>query len=71
MAFLTERVSNYVFITGVDTNTNNRYAVQADATGIFLDGTVEAMKLDMRAVRDLKDGGATYNALTNGTKGGS
>ena len=66
-----ERVSNYVFITGVDTNTNNRYAVQADATGIFLDGTVEAMKLDMRAVRDLKDGGATYNALTNGTKGGS
>jgi len=71
-----ERVNNYVFITGVDTDTNNRYAEQANASGIFLDGTMETMKIDMRAARDLKDyrnekDSRTYEALTNGDEGGS
>uniref|UniRef100_UPI00203E4A65 hypothetical protein n=1 Tax=Flintibacter muris TaxID=2941327 RepID=UPI00203E4A65 len=56
-----ERVNNYLFITGVDTNTNNRYAAQADATAIFLDGTMADIKVDMT---DLDT--ATENALTTG-----
>ena len=72
-----DRVDNYMFITGVDTNTVNRYAVQADASAIFLDGTMEAVKIDMKAARDLVDQ-STYNALVgtdaeiqDNVKGGS
>ena len=42
-----EAVKNYVFITGVDTNTSNLSSKTADAAAIFLDGTMEVIKVDM------------------------
>ena len=42
-----EGAKNYVFITGIDTNDSNRYTRAADATAIFLDGTMDDIKIDM------------------------
>ena len=42
-----EAVKNYVFVTGVDTNTSNLSSKTADAAAIFLDGTMEVIEIDM------------------------
>ena len=57
---------NYLFITGVDTNTNNRYDVRADATAIFLDGTMASIEIDMTKADD-----ETVAALTKASGDGN
>ena len=42
-----EAVKNYVFITGIDLNGSNRHNQTADASAIFLDGTMDSIKVNM------------------------
>jgi len=42
-----EAAKNYVFITGVDSNASNLSNKTADAAGIFLDGTMKVVSVDM------------------------
>ncbi len=42
-----EKANNYVFITGIDLNTSNIKNQTADASAIFLDGTMKAIKVNM------------------------
>ena len=44
---LVEKVNNYVFITGIDNNASNLGTRQADANAIFLDGTMDTIKVDL------------------------
>ena len=61
-----DAVKNYVFITAIDLNDSNLVNGTADARAIFLDGTMEAIKIDLKAARDLSDQ-ATYEALVGKT----
>ena len=42
-----EKANNYVFITGIDLNTSNIKNQTADASAIFMDGTMKAIKVNM------------------------
>ena len=42
-----EKSNNYVFITGIDLNTSNIKNQTADASAIFMDGTMKAIKVNM------------------------
>ena len=71
-----EGAKNYVFITGIDTNDSNRYTRAADATAIFLDGTMDDIKIDMakstwqsidyRETDSVLNTWCTYTVNTNG-----
>ena len=61
-----EKVNNYLFITGVDTSAYNRYDTKADATAIFLDGTIQPIEIDLTKVD-----AATRAVLTADTTGAS
>ena len=61
-----EKVNNYLFITGVDTSAYNRYDTKADATAIFLDGTIQPIEIDLTKVD-----AATRAVLTDHPTGAS
>lgn len=42
-----EKANNYVFITGIDLNSSNIKNQNADASAIFMDGTMKAIKVNM------------------------
>ena len=44
---IVEEASRYLFLTGIDGNTSNLSNKTADANVIFLDGTMETVKVDM------------------------
>ena len=44
---IVEETSRYLFLTGIDGNTSNLSNKTADANVIFLDGTMETVKVDM------------------------
>ena len=62
-----EKADNYMFITGIDLNGSNRGARTADATAIFLDGTIDGdakidyADSDFTGVAMTTDGNAMVN----------
>lgn len=62
-----EKANNYVFITGIDLNSSNIKNQNADASAIFMDGTMKAIKVNMDkskfASLDSKD--LNNNAILN------
>ena len=73
---LFEGTKNYVFITGYDRPTSNLSVKTADAAAIFLDGTMEQIKVNVKAtnsnIEDLASTEATKGYFTKWTddKGG-
>ena len=49
---LYEGTLNYVFITGYDLNSSNISVKTADAAGIFLDGNMQKITVDVKATND-------------------
>ena len=47
---------NYVFITGYDLNSSNISVKTADAAGIFLDGNMQKITVDVKATNDNIEG---------------
>ena len=65
---LYEGTKNYVFITGFDRGTSNIAIKTADATGIFLDGTMDTIKVNVTETdKNIERLYTTYNP-GNGTK---
>ena len=70
-----EAVKNYVFITGIDLNGSNRHNQTADASAIFLDGTMDSIKINMTKSEwkddpDGDDDDAVLNTWCTYTKNG-
>ena len=62
---LFEGTKNYVFITGFDRPTSNLTIQTADAAGIFLDGTMRTIKVNVSATNDnIEDINAQYAGPT-------
>lgn len=62
---LFEGTKNYVFITGFDRPTSNLSIKTADAAGIFLDGTMKTIKVNVSATNDnIEDVNPFMAALT-------
>ena len=59
-----DEVNNYLFVTGIDTNTSNLNNRTADANVIFLDGTMDTVKIDMTK-SDLHLDNGTKDAILN------
>lgn len=54
-----EKANNYLFITGIDLNTSNIKNQTADASAIFMDGTMKAIKVNMEKSKfDYSNGAA-------------
>ena len=72
---LFEGTKNYVFITGYDRPTSNLSIKTADAAGIFLDGTMKTIKVDVSdtndnidaAKKENKDNASYFEQWTTGT----
>ena len=63
----------YVFITGYDRNTSNLSVSTADAAAIFLDGTMDEIKVNVKATNDnIDDANDPYYEewTSNGAQGG-
>ena len=60
-ADIVDEANNYVFITGVDSNYSNLSARTLDANAIFLDGTMDTIKVNTSKSTGL-GGGATLNS---------
>ena len=67
---LFEGTKNYVFITGFDRPTSNLSIKTADAAGIFLDGTMQTIKVNVTATNDnIEDVNSHYAGGTNERQG--
>ena len=64
---LFEGTKNYVFITGFDRPTSNLSIKTADAAGIFLDGTMKTIKVNVSATNDnIEDVNPLYGGIDTG-----
>ena len=67
---LFEGTKNYVFITGFDRPTSNLSIKTADAAGIFLDGTMQTIKVNVTATNDnIEEVNKHYDGGTNERQG--
>ena len=53
---LVEEADNYVFITGVDSSYSNLYTKNVDAAGIFIDGTMDTIRVNTTKSTGLQAG---------------
>ena len=60
-----EKANNYLFITGIDLNSSNIKNQTADASAIFMDGTMKAIKVNMeKSDINVANGAADANLNT-------